>query len=133
MPVWEECLTYVNRRPLLGYGFFSFWTPDRILRISDEAGWGVPGAHNGYFEIVLSLGIVGGAVYVAILLLAMRRSLQLYRHRRNCFALIMLVEEIATQIPPTLANFIVTTIIVRLGFGYEASRTHLGAHMPDYV
>lgn len=143
MPVWEECLTYINRRPLLGYGFDSFWTPDRIRRISDEAGWGVPGAHNGYLEIVLSLGIVGGALYVAILLLAMQRSLGLYRRRKNyfdaycfsivlCFALIMLIEEIATQIPPTLANFIVTIILVRLGFAYEAP-TNPGENIPSHV
>jgi exopolysaccharide production protein ExoQ len=57
--IWPEVMYYVSRRPWLGYGYESFWTPGRIDAISDDLGWGLREAHNAYLEILLSLGLVG--------------------------------------------------------------------------
>lgn len=63
IPLWEACMQYVGRRPRLGYGFNGFWTPRHIEEISATQGWTVPVAHNGYIELLLSVGIVGLLLY----------------------------------------------------------------------
>ena len=58
--IWDFVQYEVGRRPLLGWGYQSFWlVPDSP---ADEAkGWiaHVPTAHNGYFDTILQLGYVG--------------------------------------------------------------------------
>ncbi len=39
VPLWEELLGYVQYRPLVGYGFNSFWTSERIAEISHSQEW----------------------------------------------------------------------------------------------
>jgi len=72
--VWEACLEYARERPLLGYGFGAFWTPDHLQAISSSLGWGVPDAHSTYVEHLLNLGSVGAAVYVLMMVLAARAA-----------------------------------------------------------
>jgi exopolysaccharide production protein ExoQ len=57
--IWPEVMRFVQERPLLGYGYESFWTPARIEVISSELGWGLREAHNGYLEMLLWLGWTG--------------------------------------------------------------------------
>lgn len=64
IPLWQLCMGYVSARPLAGYGFDSFWTPAHIRTISEQEGWAVPAAHNGFIEILLGLGITGMALYL---------------------------------------------------------------------
>ena len=59
---WTELVPVVKRQPLLGYGFGSFWTTER--REFYQMSYG----HNGYLDILLELGTVGLALYVAWLL-----------------------------------------------------------------
>lgn len=59
---WVELVPVVQRQPLLGVGFGSFWTTDR--RTFYEMSHG----HNGYLDILLELGVVGLAFYVVFLL-----------------------------------------------------------------
>ena len=57
--IWPAVAYFILRRPMLGYGFEAFWNPTRVETISEEVGWGLREAHNGYLELLLSLGIVG--------------------------------------------------------------------------
>ena len=59
LPLWEELVGDVAARPLQGYGYGAFWTPDVLFRIAQNQGWQIPHAHSGYFEITLNLGLVG--------------------------------------------------------------------------
>jgi len=79
VPLWKECLEYLVERPLQGYGYGGFWTPQHILKLSGEQGWGFAEAHSGYLEIALGLGLVGAVTYVLILIVGMRRSFILHR------------------------------------------------------
>lgn len=83
IPLWKECSEYLTEQPLLGYGYKSFWTPRRIVRISTHQGWWIMQAHNGYLEMALSIGILGAGCFLAILLLGIKHALQLYREHQG--------------------------------------------------
>ncbi|HEX5102881.1 MAG TPA: O-antigen ligase family protein [Pirellulaceae bacterium] len=57
--IWPAVGYFIDQRPWLGYGFEAFWNPTHVETISEEVGWGLREAHNGYLEMLLSLGIVG--------------------------------------------------------------------------
>lgn len=59
LPIWTVLSDYVVHRPILGYGYDSFWTPDRIETVSHEIQWGLKEAHNAYLDCVLSVGLIG--------------------------------------------------------------------------
>jgi exopolysaccharide production protein ExoQ len=65
--VWAVVLPARDQQPLLGYGFGSFWT-DARRKLYD-----IPTAHNGYLDILLELGEVGLALYMAWLLSCARQ------------------------------------------------------------
>jgi O-antigen ligase len=77
--VWEECRHYIDRRPLVGYGFGSFWTQRHITEISATQKWGVAQAHSAYLECLVDLGLVGLAAYVFALLGGIARSFAFHR------------------------------------------------------
>jgi exopolysaccharide production protein ExoQ len=60
--IWDFVSYELSRRPLLGWGFQSFWQvgPDGPS-IVEGPGWvkGMPGGHNGYLDVMLELGYVG--------------------------------------------------------------------------
>jgi O-antigen ligase len=57
--IWPAVFYFIKLRPWLGYGYEAFWNPTRVETISEEVGWGLREAHNGYLDILLSLGIFG--------------------------------------------------------------------------
>lgn len=78
--------------PLLGAGFMSFWTGERMDTIWARLGAaGVLQAHSGYIEQYLNLGYVGLAFIALILLQGLLRARSLARsdppfaHLRLCF------------------------------------------------
>jgi exopolysaccharide production protein ExoQ len=66
LPLWTLAFQFIGERPLTGYGFYAFWTPDHIRYFSDQLGWGVPESHNGFIELLLSLGIPGLLLYLTL-------------------------------------------------------------------
>src|SRR5664279_4948631 len=58
---------YVESSPILGFGYFPFWTPERVAAISDEQGWSIPHAHEMYLDSALDLGIPGATAFVSII------------------------------------------------------------------
>ena len=65
--LWKTLLGYAAERPWGGYGYGSFWTPQRIEDVSKEEGWAIQQAHSAYLEQLLTLGIPGLTLYVALL------------------------------------------------------------------
>ncbi|MGE5199097.1 MAG: O-antigen ligase family protein, partial [Rhodospirillaceae bacterium] len=85
--LWQSLLHYVYERPLLGYGYGGFWTPHRLTALAQREGWELGSAHSQYFEIALSLGVLGLAVFCGTGLAALRRLLSGYwRSRSDCYA-----------------------------------------------
>jgi len=77
IPLWEDCVRYISYRPILGYGFDSFWTPGHVIDFSARQGWAVSHSHSGYIELALGAGIVGVIAFTSILLIAGARALWL--------------------------------------------------------
>jgi exopolysaccharide production protein ExoQ len=73
--IWDICLGYAAQRPLFGYGYRAFWTPDHITDISEAVEWGLQSAHNAFLDIALELGIIGLAGSVALLVAALHSVL----------------------------------------------------------
>jgi exopolysaccharide production protein ExoQ len=77
--LWSELLTYSAARPLLGYGFDSFWSPMHTANVSLALGWVIPDAHSGYVEMLLDLGLIGLVLFVASLLSGLFHALRVLR------------------------------------------------------
>jgi O-antigen ligase len=76
--LWAALAPYLQERPLTGFGYGAFWTPQRITDISASQGWGVGEAHSSYLELLLALGVPGALLLAAALLsiwLASRRKI----------------------------------------------------------
>lgn len=79
VPLWAECMKYIAERPLFGYGYEGFWTPERREDLDSQIDWGAGSAHSAYIELWLTLGIVGLVLHTSILLLVLRRATVLHR------------------------------------------------------
>ena len=65
--LFQSLLPYVADRPLLGYGYDSFWEPVHILEVARSQGWIVGSSHNQVIGMLLDLGIVGCTLFVTVL------------------------------------------------------------------
>ncbi len=81
--VWMACRGYAGQRPVAGYGFQGFWTPDRIREFSTNQGWTLGSAHSIYVDMVLNLGMVGFLAFAVLLVLSMRKVLVRARRVRD--------------------------------------------------
>lgn len=82
--IWVYILEMINQRPLLGYGFDSFWLSDSANVIRQAIGWkGVPNAHNGYLDLALALGITGALIFTAGYVLFLLRGIAYLRVLRT--------------------------------------------------
>jgi len=70
--LWEVIGQYAQS-PIVGAGFMSFWTGDRMAGIWKALGGGINQAHSGYYEQYLNLGYIGIAFIAAIMLAALIR------------------------------------------------------------
>ena len=81
--IWNAVLQ-VDKNPILGTGFESFWTGsrlDRIWEIINEPG--IQEAHNGYLEVYLNLGAVGVALLVVLIVAGYRNAIAVFRQDRD--------------------------------------------------
>lgn len=71
--IWDFAQQEIDRRPLFGWGYQSFWLvgPDGPSRV-DSQGFGfvrdMPNAHNGYYDTKLEMGYVGFSLLIAFIL-----------------------------------------------------------------
>lgn len=75
IPLWNFLISnYLQERPLFGFGFQGFWSPEHIIRVSASQDWLIMHAHSGYLNLLLDLGYVGVGLFSAVLLVAIRRA-----------------------------------------------------------
>ncbi|HEX5385655.1 MAG TPA: O-antigen ligase family protein [Gemmatimonadales bacterium] len=126
--IWAQLWGYVMQRPLTGYGYNSFWSPNRLLDVALAQGFASPSAHSGLLEVTLSLGLVGGGIFAVVLLSGVVRALGEYARRglaESAFvaaALVTLCVNITTEsivLHPTIGSFIWMIMLARLGFVEE--------------
>ena len=61
--LWEPVLNQILKRPLFGYGYAAFWTSPFASNIRLTYEW-ASNSHNGFFEIMLDLGIGGFLIFL---------------------------------------------------------------------
>jgi exopolysaccharide production protein ExoQ len=74
--IWESVLRE-NTNPLIGVGYYSFWTGDRLTRVSEGYYYVLNEAHNSYLETYLDGGFIG------VFILAMLLGSNLLRHMKR--------------------------------------------------
>jgi O-antigen ligase len=73
--IWKAVLQ-LQTNPLLGTGFESFWTEDRIERVWQIIGFkGIAETHNGYLEIYINLGWIGVLLLTLLIFTGYRNAL----------------------------------------------------------
>jgi exopolysaccharide production protein ExoQ len=87
LPIWILAIGKIFEQPWLGYGYHGFWTcdvSDSILFntwLSLEEGFKtrtvIPNAHQGFIDLVIQLGFVGGALFFASFILLLKRVIDL--------------------------------------------------------
>lgn len=75
VPLWEILSDYINQRPLLGYGYSGFMTPEHGAEVAVLLDFGVSSAHSVYLELLLGVGAVGLCLFVVFLTVAFLRTL----------------------------------------------------------
>ncbi|MCC2656284.1 MAG: lipid core--O-antigen ligase [Panacagrimonas sp.] len=88
--IWREVFVEIAKHPIMGIGFSAFWGGEYSLagNIIRKLGWAVPGAHNGYLDIINELGLIGITFFAIFLALHARALGQLSRFDRPRFALL---------------------------------------------
>ncbi|MFT4115721.1 O-antigen ligase family protein [Bradyrhizobium sp.] len=79
--IWNFAFSEIAQRPVLGWGYQSFWlVGSDAPSVVEAPGWvaNMPNAHNGYFDTILELGYVG----LGLLMLFIFTTL----HRLACVA-----------------------------------------------
>jgi exopolysaccharide production protein ExoQ len=85
LDLWKECLKFAAQRPLLGYGYGSFWSAKRIDVISEDQTWAIQQSHSAYIEQLLALGGVGLILYLGLLAGSLFTCSRLYFRRHDAY------------------------------------------------
>ena len=72
--IWQLVMTSVLKRPILGYGYRAFWNglQGESANLALTVGWTPTGAHNGYLDVWLNLGIIGLVIVLITFAFAFR-------------------------------------------------------------
>jgi exopolysaccharide production protein ExoQ len=79
IPIWEQVTYDIAKRPLGGYGYGAFWTPQRVLTYSYIHDWEFSHAHSAYFETMLNVGAIGLVLGLLLLMSALWSAVQQYK------------------------------------------------------
>jgi exopolysaccharide production protein ExoQ len=82
IPLWQSLMPFIADRPLIGYGYGTFWvanSPQMIL-VQRLNPWNPPDAHNAYIGVALELGLPGAIIATGLLLSVIFRA---YRTSRS--------------------------------------------------
>ncbi|MCP3854230.1 MAG: O-antigen ligase family protein [Actinomycetia bacterium] len=76
--LWAWILDDIANRPVLGYGFGGYWngyfSPSHDVIVVNS--WGINHAHNAFFEIALSVGLVGLGFFTVVLVRSFGRAIR---------------------------------------------------------
>ena len=122
--IWGAAVLMGMDRPWIGHGFNAFWLGDvgpsgEVRRV---AGWDVPGAHNGFLEIWLDLGLVGLALFWLGFVRHAWKSMRCFRREFSweeawplaCLALLFLIN--LTQSALLSPNYIFWILYVTISY-----------------
>lgn len=84
--IWKRGRMYYRQHPIVGVGIGNFPVAEgRLLESVGQRGkWSA--AHNAYVQAFAELGTIGGCLFVALLLVSVRRAFTLWRARDETYA-----------------------------------------------
>ncbi len=121
--LWHDLLQYAAQRPLLGYGYDSFWVPSRILEIAKSQGWIIGSSHSGYVDVLIGLGGIGCVLFLSLLAACLWAAAAMHRRTGttgSLFAVAVLVwlcTNMATEViwfETSIPSFIAMMVVGRL-------------------
>ena len=137
--LWGLVTPYISTQKWCGYGYNTFWTPERHAEISEEAGWGVSDGHSAYLDVLLSLGAIGLGVYAPLIVagcVSAVRRYSLVPSSEAAFALLVITFSAfhgATEsalLHPTLLQFTFLCCALILGMGHARVSKSLPSRPP---
>jgi exopolysaccharide production protein ExoQ len=85
VPLWQELIDqYARHKPLAGHGYGAFWTPVHIDEVAASQGWSPAYAHSTYFDLLLSIGMIGMLMFVCLMISTLVRAAYLEGRYANC-------------------------------------------------
>ena len=126
--LWNECWYFIQQRPLLGWGYNSFWTAENTQDIAMQIDWYSGSAHSIYLDLWLGLGVFGMIAYIILLVggLAYFGSKSMNTNEpAYAFAFVLLLFSImhgafeSAFLFPALYTFLVMVLLARCGFVEE--------------
>lgn len=82
--IWRLVISFISQKPILGYGYSGFWlgaSPESFV-VNRLMGGPVQYSHNGYLEMLLTLGAIGLLLTLVLIGTGINRALYLSRHRQ---------------------------------------------------
>jgi len=71
--IWRWVVSFIQERPILGYGYAGFWTESAAAKI--ERALGLPMySHNGYLDTLLTNGVLGLSLALVFLGTGLKRA-----------------------------------------------------------
>jgi len=124
--VWAILIPVAMQHPLLGHGFGGFWTT------TTREVFDIPGAHNGYLEVILELGFVGLLLCVIFLLSSFRKAQRVMTQDFDWGALwiCFLLMAVAHNIAESSLNTFTTRLMVVI-FLLSVSSTKGDSYAPE--
>ena len=82
--IWSLVVSFIPQKPILGYGYSAFWlgaSPESLL-VNRSFGGPVMYSHNGYLEMLLTLGAIGLLLTLFLLGTGIKRAIYLSREHQ---------------------------------------------------
>ena len=82
--IWLLVLSFIPQRPILGYGYSGFWlgaSPESLV-VNRVMHGPIMYSHNGYLEMLLTLGVVGLLLTLIFIGSGFKRALYLSKQRQ---------------------------------------------------
>jgi Lipid A core - O-antigen ligase and related enzymes len=81
--IWRAVIDLAQQRPVQGWGWISYWAPwvEPFKDLVKRAGVQQLHAHNAWLDVWLQLGLIGVAIFLALVLTVVARSWMLAVHR----------------------------------------------------
>ena len=76
--IWGPVMDAIGQRPLLGYGYDTFWLPDGTgsAYLTTLLDWTPYHAHNGLLELSLDIGLLGTGLFLITLAIGLWRAVK---------------------------------------------------------
>ena len=83
LPLWEELIDSISKKPILGYGYLAYWDAKKVEELSANFRWEIPHGHNSYLDVLLDGGIVGLSLVMLAILFSFVEAARLYSSRNQ--------------------------------------------------